>query len=75
MSTDKAPPVPDWMADLTARSGGDTTVAKEKLERDARWAGEWSDELNVAIALKEWETAVALIEQGSWIIRSQCVSS
>jgi hypothetical protein len=65
MSTGKVQLVPDWMADLTARAGGDTTGAKEKAERDARWVGEWSDELNVAIALREWETAVALVERGS----------
>jgi len=60
MNTDTVPPVPDWMADLTARAGEDITGAKEKAERDARWVGEWSDELNVAIALKEWEKAVTL---------------
>ncbi|PPQ79863.1 LOW QUALITY PROTEIN: hypothetical protein CVT25_002919 [Psilocybe cyanescens] len=62
-----APPVPDWMAEL-AKKGGDipgiATDAKEKAERDARWVGEWSDDLTVAIALKEWSKAVDLVEQG-----------
>ena len=38
--------------------------AKEKSERDARWIGDWSDELTVAIALREWDTAVGLVEEG-----------
>ncbi len=63
------PPMPEWMADL-ARRGGDfpgatgDDDAKEKAERDARWVGEWSDDLTVAIALKEWTKAVDLVEQG-----------
>ncbi|KAF8167544.1 hypothetical protein B0H34DRAFT_669962 [Crassisporium funariophilum] len=61
------PPVPEWMVDL-AKKGGDipgmATDAKEKGERDARWVGEWSDNLTVAIALKEWGKAVELVEQG-----------
>ena len=55
------------MADL-AQKGGDIpgmdTDVKEKVERDARWVGEWSDNLAVAIALKEWTKAVDLVEQG-----------
>ncbi|KAL1715903.1 Cullin repeat-like-containing domain protein [Schizophyllum commune] len=34
------------------------------VQRDGRWVGEWADELTVAIALREWEKAVALVEQG-----------
>jgi hypothetical protein len=56
--------MPDWMADLNQRMGGDGAGAKEKAERDARWVGEWSDDLTVAIALREWEKAVTLVEQG-----------
>ena len=55
------------MADL-AQKGGDIpgmdSDVKEKMERDARWVGEWSDNLTVAIALKEWTKAVDLVEQG-----------
>ncbi|KAJ3510518.1 hypothetical protein NLJ89_g4622 [Agrocybe chaxingu] len=62
-----APPIPEWMADL-AKKGGDIpglgTDAKDKAERDARWVGEWSDDLTVAIALKEWSKAVDLVEKG-----------
>ena len=68
------PPVPDWMADLNQRAGGDDSGAKEKAERDARWVGEWSDELTVAIALREWEKAVVLVEQGSFVLRAPCVT-
>ena len=53
-----------------ARHGGDVPSlgvnAKEKAERDARWVGDWSDNLTVAIALKEWEKAVDLAEQGMY---------
>ena len=56
------------MADL-AQKGGDIpgmdSDVKEKMERDARWVGEWSDNLTVAIALKEWTKAVDLVEQGT----------
>ncbi|KAF9469596.1 Cullin repeat-like-containing domain protein, partial [Collybia nuda] len=61
------PPVPDWMAELASKGGdipGLASDAKEKAERDARWVGEWADELTVAIALREWEKAVTLVEQG-----------
>jgi hypothetical protein len=66
---DKVPPVPDWMTDLNQRAGGDTSGAKEKAERDAKWVGEWADELTVAIALKEWDQAVELVEKGWQILR------
>ncbi|KAG6841742.1 hypothetical protein C0991_007628 [Blastosporella zonata] len=61
--------MPDWMAELAARGGelpGDDadSSAKEKAERDARWVGEWADDLTVAIAVREWEKAVALVEEG-----------
>ncbi|KAG6831966.1 hypothetical protein H0H87_003301 [Tephrocybe sp. NHM501043] len=61
--------VPEWMADSAARGGelpGDDVEsgAKEKAERDARWVGEWADDLTVAIALREWEKAVTLVEEG-----------
>ncbi|PPQ99518.1 hypothetical protein CVT24_005308 [Panaeolus cyanescens] len=62
-----AMPVPDWMADLAKRGGeipGVTVDAKEKAERDARWVGDWADDLTVSIALKEWTKAVELVEQG-----------
>lgn len=63
MNSDKGPAVPDWMADLAERAGGDGG-AKEKAEKDARWVGEFADELTVAIALREWEQAVSLVEKG-----------
>lgn len=59
-----APAMPDWMADLAQRAGGDGGRGKEKAEKDARWVGEFADELTVAIALRDWEQAVTLVEQG-----------
>ncbi|TRM61603.1 hypothetical protein BD626DRAFT_558599 [Schizophyllum amplum] len=57
-SADRMPPITDWMVDL-ARNAGVTvgSSAKDKSERDGRW-------LTVAIALREWEKAVTLVEQG-----------
>lgn len=62
------PAVPDWMADLAQRAGGDGSSAKEKAERDALWTGEFADELTVAIALREWDQAVSYVEQGEMVL-------
>lgn len=53
------PPLPDFLAGL-----GDKSDAKEKAERDARWIGEFSDDLTVAIALRKFDEAVALVREG-----------
>ncbi|KAH0591366.1 hypothetical protein H2248_001444 [Termitomyces sp. 'cryptogamus'] len=61
--------MPEWMADV-ATSGGEIpgvdlgSDAKEKVEQDSRWTAEWADDLTVAIALRQWEKAVALVEEG-----------
>lgn len=60
----EVPPVPDWMSDL-AQQTGMSDGAKEVAERDARWISDFSDQLTVAIALREWDTAVDLVEQGN----------
>lgn len=57
------PPVPDWMNDLAQHTGMNDS-AKEVAERDTRWIGDFADQLTVAIALREWDTAVDLVEQG-----------
>ncbi|RXW22676.1 hypothetical protein EST38_g3181 [Candolleomyces aberdarensis] len=61
------PPMPEWMSDL-AKKGGDipsiANDAKEKAERDTRFVGDWSDNLTVSIALKEWDKATDLVEEG-----------
>ncbi|KAF8492853.1 hypothetical protein F5888DRAFT_1728215 [Russula emetica] len=59
----EVPPVPDWMTDLAQQTGMNDS-AKEVAERDARWIGDFADQLTVAIALREWDTAVDLVEQG-----------
>lgn len=61
------PPVPDWMSDL-AQQAGMSDSAKENAERDARWVGDFADALNVAIALREWDRAVELVEQGVFFL-------
>jgi hypothetical protein len=57
--------MPDWMADLVQKSG---QSAQDKAEGDARWAGDFADRLTVAIALREWEQAVSLVEEGEIFI-------
>ncbi|KAG8901555.1 exocyst complex component exo84 [Tulasnella sp. 403] len=58
------PALPNWLADLQAKGlgGGD-----KKEEKDARWVGDFVDKLAVAIALREWEEAVSLVEQAQAI--------
>jgi hypothetical protein len=68
LNADTAPAVPDWMADLASRAGADGSTGKEKAESDIRWVGEFADELTVAIALREWDQAVALVERGQFLI-------
>ncbi|KAH9949330.1 hypothetical protein B0H21DRAFT_777314 [Amylocystis lapponica] len=55
--------VPTWMTDLMGQTDMGAS-AKEKVERDARWISDFSDDLTVSISLREWEKAVALVEQG-----------
>lgn len=57
------PPIPTWMADLVGQTEMGAT-AKEKAERDARWMGDYCDELTVSIALREWDKAVELVDKG-----------
>jgi hypothetical protein len=62
---DKVPPLPDWMAELARKAGVDgDTSAQDKSESDARFISDFSDDLTVAIALRSWERAVELVEEG-----------
>lgn len=62
---DKVPPLPDWMAELARKAGVDgDTSARDKSESDARFISDFSDDLTVAIALRSWERAVQLVEEG-----------
>lgn len=54
------PELPAWMADIQSKGlGGD-----KKEEKDLQWVSDFIDKLAVSIALREWEEAVSLIEQG-----------
>lgn len=57
------PPVPDLpgasLAGAAAASG-----PQAKAEQDARWIGDFTDDLSVAIALRKWTEAIDLIDQG-----------
>jgi exocyst complex component 8 len=48
---------------MTGKADAGPSV-KEKTERDARWMSDFSDDLTVAIALRKWDRAVALVEEG-----------
>jgi exocyst complex component 8 len=70
------------MADLAKRAGIEGSLdgtansgAKEKVERDARWVSDFCDELNVAVALREFEQAVKLVEEGTLDILGLCTES
>jgi hypothetical protein len=65
LNPDQMPPLPDWMAELARKAGVDgDTSARDKSESDARFISDFSDDLTVAIALRSWERAVELVEEG-----------
>ncbi|KIO06982.1 hypothetical protein M404DRAFT_998422 [Pisolithus tinctorius Marx 270] len=62
---EKLPPLPDWMAELARAANAPTAQdlsAKAKSDDDARVLSELSDDLTVAIALRDWSRAVKLAE-------------
>lgn len=58
--------MPDFLSELANQADMDPS-SKEKAERDARWMGDFSDDLTVAIALRKWDHAAALVEEGSFV--------
>ena len=54
------PPLPSF---LGAGAGG-SSGGLGKAEQDAKWVGDFTDELAVEIALRHWERAVELVQQG-----------
>lgn len=59
------PPLPEWANEKIRKYGDNRGGAKEKTENDTRWISDFSDNLTVAIALREWEKAVSLVEEGN----------
>ena len=55
--------MPDFLTDIAERSEMGAT-AKERAERDTRLIDEFSDDLTVAIALRNWDKAATLVEEG-----------
>lgn len=49
------------MKELSLKDGGEGP-----LEQNQPWMIQLTDEMTVAIALREWEKAVSLFEQGSF---------
>ena len=52
----------DWMSELALQSG--MGGPQDKSDKDAIWVSELTDKLTMAIALREWDKAVALVEEG-----------
>lgn len=63
----------EWMNELAIAAGAGG--ANEKAEKDAIWVGELTDSLTVAVALREWEKAVSLVEEGMLLLSESCVFS
>ncbi|KAG8763324.1 exocyst complex component exo84 [Ceratobasidium sp. 423] len=57
---DAMPALPAWMAEMAAGSAG----AAAKAEQDERWINNFIDELTVAVALRDWDSAVNLVVKG-----------
>ncbi len=56
------PPLPLWLKDMTEKE--ESQDSKAKLERDLRRANELTDNLSVAIALRDWDEAIAMVDSG-----------
>ena len=52
------PPLPNY---LTQPDAGSST---EKSEMDAKWIGDFTDDLSVATALRRWDEAIELVDKG-----------
>ncbi|CAE6507232.1 unnamed protein product [Rhizoctonia solani] len=60
LALDAMPALPAWMAEMAAGSNGATA----KAEQDERWINNFIDELTVAVALRDWDSAVNLVVKG-----------
>ena len=56
------PALPNWLQEMAEKDVSQD--AKDKQERNLRWINEFSDSLSVAIALRDWDEAVSLVETG-----------
>jgi hypothetical protein len=45
------------------------SASQLKAEQDSKWIGEFTDELSVAISLRQWIKALDLVDQG----QSSCI--
>ncbi|KAG9100956.1 exocyst complex component exo84 [Ceratobasidium sp. UAMH 11750] len=60
MEPDAMPALPAWMLDMASGSG----TAQARAEQDAQWMNSFTDELTVAVALRDWGEAVDLVVKG-----------
>ncbi|KAG8879593.1 exocyst complex component exo84 [Tulasnella sp. 331] len=67
---DAMPTLPAWLADMQSKGVG----GAPKEEKDLRWVSDFVDNLAVAIAQREWEEAVALIEEAQAVTAAPAVT-
>ncbi|KAL5640240.1 hypothetical protein ACGC1H_007495 [Rhizoctonia solani] len=60
LALEAMPALPAWMVEMAAGSAG----AAAKAEQDERWVNNFMDELTVAVALRDWDSAVNLVVKG-----------
>lgn len=53
------PPLPDWLTEYATGQG-----LSNSKEKDARFIDDFADNLTVAIALREWDEAMKMVEDG-----------
>ena len=52
----------------SSSSGGGSDDSNANKEVIHKWLGEYSDQITVAIALREWGEAVSLLEKGQSVL-------
>ena len=57
------PPMPEFLNEILGKSDG-SPIVRDKSEKDSRWVSEFTDDLTVAIALRQWDKAAVLVEEG-----------
>ena len=63
------PNLPPWLADMAQANGavvGDSRGAPDRArsDEDVRWMDDFCDKLTVAVAMREWDEAARLVDEG-----------
>ncbi|KAG8947884.1 exocyst complex component exo84 [Tulasnella sp. 424] len=72
LGAEPMPALPAWLVDLQNKGLGIPGLpgSDKTQEKDLRWVSDFVDKLAVAIALREWEEAVSLVEQGQTVAQA-----